>query len=287
MAGGRPGDRSADHSWPGRGRAARRDHPPDNRGMGADARPAGFVLRPLSRRAIRLIRQRHRRSVCRSPRCWARSSTCHSASISGPIWSAPAIGRRSVSLTSRSISSPSDWRCCRPIGFVGSQQRADEPVPNAGRPDLDPCLHRLVELPDRTRPEQHHGLRAMTSVAPVPQVRLCVRVCVRDTLRDRAQTRSRAVHRLSHDGRRASGHAPFARHRRPVDGELSTRDVLVRLDCDGRVGSAHIRPRRRTLARALVATVLVGVVVGDSRGSDDWVRLPHAALVSTLVTNVS
>jgi hypothetical protein len=37
----------------------------------------------------------------------------------------------------------------------------------------------------------------------------------------------------------------------------------------------------------LVATVLVGVVVGDSSGSDDWVRLPHAALVSTLVTNVS
>jgi hypothetical protein len=69
--------------------------------------------------------------------------------------------------------------------------------------------------------------------------------------------------------------------------ELSTRDVLVRLDCNGRVGSAHIRPRRRTLARALVATVLVGVVVGDSRGSDDWLRLPHAALVSTLVTNVS
>ena len=84
------------------------------------------------------------------------------------------------------------------------------------------------------------------------------------------------------DWRRASGHAPFARHRRPVDGELSARDVLVRLDCNGRVGSAHIRPWRRTLARALVATVLVGVVVGDSRGSDDWVRLPHAALVSTL-----
>ena len=53
------------------------------------------------------------------------------------------------------------------------------------------------------------------------------------------------------------------------------------------LGSAHIRPRRRSLARALVTTVLVGVVVGASRGSDDRVRLPHAALVSTLVTNAS
>ena len=112
------------------------------------------------------------------------------------------------------------------------------------------------------------------------------RVCVRDTLRDRAQTRSRAVHRLSHDGRRASGHTPFARHRRPVNEELSTRDVLVWLDCDGRAGSTHIRPWRRIFARALVATVLVGVVVGDCRGRDDWVRLPHAALVSTLAGQV-
>jgi hypothetical protein len=29
------------------------------------------------------------------------------------------------------------------------------------------------------------------------------------------------------------------------------------------------------------------MVVGDSRGSDDWVRLPHAALVSTLIQVVS
>ena len=54
------------------------------------------------------------------------------------------------------------------------------------------------------------------------------------------------------------------------------------LDCNGRVGSAHIRRRCRTLARAVVTTVLVRVGVGYSRGSDDWLRLPHAALVSTL-----
>ena len=120
----------------------------------------------------------------------------------------------------------------------------------------------------------------------VPQVRFCLRVCVPDTLRDRAQIRSRAVHRLSDDRCCASGHTPFAGHRRPVDGELSTRDALVRLDCDGRIGRAHIRPWRCTLARALVATVLVGVGVGDCRGRDDWVHLPHAALVSTLAGQV-
>jgi hypothetical protein len=32
---------------------------------------------------------------------------------------------------------------------------------------------------------------------------------------------------------------------------------------------------------------MIGMVVGDSRGGDDWLHLPHAALVSTLVTNVS
>ena len=49
-----------------------------------------------------------------------------------PDWSVPAIGRRSVSLTSRSISSLSDWHCCRPIGFVGNSS-----VP-ANRPERRP-----------------------------------------------------------------------------------------------------------------------------------------------------
>ena len=163
MTGGRSGDRSADHSWPGRGRAARRDHASDNGGMGAGARPAGLVLRPLSRRAVRFIRQRDRHSVCGLRAARRDRLLVLPRRHQARVWSAPAIGRRSVSLTSRSISSPSGWRCCRPIGFVGASPRADEPVPNAGRPDLDPCLHRLVELSDRTRPEQHHGLRAMTS----------------------------------------------------------------------------------------------------------------------------
>ena len=51
---------------------------------------------------------------------------------------------------------PAYWVCWR-------RPRADEPDANARRPDLDPCLHRLVELSDRSRREQHHGLRLMTS----------------------------------------------------------------------------------------------------------------------------
>ena len=37
-----------------------------------------------------------------------------------PDWSAPAIGRPSVSSISRSISSPSGWHCCRPTGCVAA-----------------------------------------------------------------------------------------------------------------------------------------------------------------------
>ena len=48
-----------------------------------------------------------------------------------------------------------------------------------------------------------------------------------------------------------------------------SRDVLVRLDRHGRARSADIRPWRRTLARALVTTVLVGWL---------WV-LPVAAMI--------
>ena len=81
--------------------------------------PARLVLRPLSRRAIRLIRQRDCRSLRRLRAAGRDLVPVLSGSISGPTWSAPAIGRRSASLTSRSISSPSDWRCCPPIGFVG------------------------------------------------------------------------------------------------------------------------------------------------------------------------
>ena len=68
----------------------------------------------------------------------------------------------------------------------------------------------------------------------------------------------------------------------PVDGVPCSRDVLVRLDRHGRARSARVRPYCRVVARAMDTTVLAGVVVGGSRARDDRVRLPHAAMVSTL-----
>ena len=131
MAGRGHGDRTPDRSWLGRGRAARRDHPPDLGDMGAGARAARFVLRPLSRRAVRLIRQRHRRSVCGLRAAGRGSCICTSASTSGPTWSAPGTGRPWASSTSRSISSPSGWRCCRPTGFAGGGRVPTNPPERA------------------------------------------------------------------------------------------------------------------------------------------------------------
>ena len=51
---------------------------------------------------------------------------------------------------------PAYWVCWR-------QPRADEPARTRAAADLDPCLHRLVELSDRSRREQHQRLRVMTS----------------------------------------------------------------------------------------------------------------------------
>ena len=67
----------------------------------------------------------------RSPRCWARSCTCTSASTSGPSWNAPATGRRLASSTSRSISSRSGWHCCRPTGFAGGGRVPTNPLERA------------------------------------------------------------------------------------------------------------------------------------------------------------
>ena len=130
--------------------------------MGAGARPARLVLRPLPRRAARLVRQRDRRSV-RSPAALGAILYLYfRVDIRPESWSAPTSGRRSACSTSRSISSRSGWPCCRPTGSAGGGREPMIPA-NARRPDLDPRLHRLVELSDRSRPEQHHGLRLVTS----------------------------------------------------------------------------------------------------------------------------
>ena len=59
-------------------------------------------------------------------------------------------------------------------------------LPNARRPDLDPCLHRLVELSDRTRPEQHHGFREMMPAPWFRRFAFAFGIGLCDALRDRA-----------------------------------------------------------------------------------------------------
>ena len=95
-------------------------------------------------------------------------------------------------------------------------------------------------------------------------------------------TRSPAVHRVSMVWRRPSGHAPCVRCRRSFAGSPGSRDVLVRLDRHGRGRSSYGRPCCSVVARAMDTMVLVRLVVGGSRARADRVRLPHAALVSTL-----
>ena len=216
------------------------------------------------------------------PRCSAEPSTWTSASTSGPIWSAPAIGRRSVSLISRSISSPSGWRCCRPTGFVGGGRLPTNPSRTRCRPDLDPCLHRLVELFDRSRPEQHQGLRVMTSSPWFRRFAFAYGTAFAILYVIALKLDLALFTVYPDDWRRSSGHAPFARHRRALDGELLARDVLVRLDRHGRARSADICPCCRAIARAMDTPALAGLVVGGSRAGNDGVRLPHDALVSTL-----
>ena len=82
---------------------------------------------------------------------------------------------------------------------------------DAHRAHRDACLHRLVELPDWSRRQQHHGFRLMTSSARVPPVRIRVRDDILGPLRDRARQGSGAVHRFSLARRRPRGHPSFAR----------------------------------------------------------------------------
>ena len=191
-----------------------------------------------------------------------------------PIWRA-GIGERSLS--PKSISSPRIGVAAA-VGLL-AVAAADQP---SRRPaDLDSAFIVVSFL--RARPEQHHGFREtcprrVFAGSHLPTGGICdVHVSALDLALFTVHPTIASCHRALIIPATASA----------VDGELHASDVLVRLDCNGRVGSAHIRRRCRTLARALVATILVGMVVGDSYGSDDWMRLPHAALVSTLVTNVS
>ena len=118
---------------------------------------------------------------------------------------------------------------------------------NARRPDLDPCLHRLVELSDRSRREQHHGLRVMTSSLWFRRFAFAYGTAF-------AVLYVIALKRIS----RCSPSIPrlassfWARTMRgmssiPRWGSLP-RDVLVRLDGHGCARSAHVRSYCRIVA---------------------------------------
>src|SRR5262245_29551203 len=129
--------------------------------MGARACAARFVPRPLSRRGVPVLRQRHRRFVC----------GLHAAGR-GRVSVLPRRRQAGVG-AGRRLAGPGPVRhqgafrldrVGAAAGLLGVLAAA------AGRracayahgPDFSPCLHRLVELSDRSRREQHPGLRLMT-----------------------------------------------------------------------------------------------------------------------------
>ena len=116
---------------------------------------------------------------------------------------------------------------------------------NARRADLDPCLHRLVELSDRSRPEQHQGLRLMTSshafrsfaFAYGTAFAVLYVVALKLDLALFTVYPSLGVVLLgTHHSRDVVA---------PSLGVPCSRDVLVRLDRHGRARSARVRPRCR------------------------------------------
>src|SRR5262245_44259361 len=130
--------------------------------MGAGAWPAPFVLLPLSRRAVRLIRQRHRRSV-------RTLDTAGRDRVPGlPRRHQARVGARRPVVGARSLRPQGAFHLDRvgtPAGLLGVLAAAASRRTRASpsRRDLGPCLHRLVELSDRTRHQQHQRLRVMTS----------------------------------------------------------------------------------------------------------------------------
>ena len=73
---------------------------------------------------------------------------------------------------------PAYWVCWR--------RHRPTPWPDTRCSDRDPRVHRLVGLSYRSRSEQHHGFRGMTS-SPLPQVRICIRDSICNSLRGRAR----------------------------------------------------------------------------------------------------
>src|SRR5215510_5333681 len=130
--------------------------------MDTCARAFRFVLRPVSRRGARLVRQRHCRSICdlgNSGRVRLFPLSCRRHARSGAH---PALGGP------RSIRVEGAFRRYRTgaaaslLGLLASPA-SREVRSSARRPDRDFCVYRLVGVPRWSRLEQHHGLWVMTS----------------------------------------------------------------------------------------------------------------------------
>src|SRR6478672_1253035 len=130
--------------------------------MGAVTRAAEFVLRPLSRRAVRLLRQRHRRSVCGH-----RAAGRDRVPVLPHRHQARPGARRRVA-GARSLRPQGAFRIHR-VGAVAGllgvlAATAGRRIrTHAGHADFNSRLRRLVGLSHWSRREQHQGFRHMTS----------------------------------------------------------------------------------------------------------------------------
>ena len=195
------------------------------------------ILRPVSRRAGRFIRQCHRNFV-RVVRA-ARRNRCI---CSFRVDIRPELERaghwhvtRLYSI-SRSISRPSGWPFAGILGLL-APPHADEPAPNAQRPDC----HRLPSLSGglsyRSCVEQHPGFRVMKPCIQSASSHLFTGQRSRDPLRVvLAQARSRAFHRFSIVRRCPLG----THHSRDV---VAPRWHSLLLRCTGTVGPQRRRTR--------------------------------------------
>src|SRR5208282_2713909 len=121
-----------------------------------------LFLRPFSRGAVGVVRQRVRRSLRDSGGL---------GRVRVPLFPRrrqAAIGARCSLLSPRAVRSQGAFRFDRPgvaaglLGLMAPTARGGPPF-NTRRADRDFRLRRLVELLDRPHPQQHSGLRLVTS----------------------------------------------------------------------------------------------------------------------------
>ena len=84
------------------------------------------------------------------------------------------------------------------------------------------------------------------------------------------------------DWRCSSGHAPFARHVGPSMGSFMPAMYWYGWTATAALGALIFGLGAALLPERWSRPFWSGWVWVDSRGSDDWLRLPYAALVSTL-----